>query len=135
MRTRKVNKWCFNLLVFCLQRLISAVVSRTLGEISILTIAADITLVLILASQVIINADLRQDRSWSVADADVPSPSADSAAVYVRALLGAAPPLSAPQARVSGRAVPGHRTAACGRSVALLRDDPNRLITERGTGS
>jgi hypothetical protein len=74
--TRKVIQLGADLLTFCVPGMIAIIARLVLADISILTaviVTAEFTLVLILAMQIVVNADLTRDRSWSVADDDVPS--------------------------------------------------------------
>jgi hypothetical protein len=75
-RGRKVIQLGVDLLIFCIPGMIAVAVRLVRADVSILIAAivtVEITLVLILALQIVVNADLHRDGSWSVADAAVPA--------------------------------------------------------------
>jgi hypothetical protein len=81
-RSRKIIQLCADLLTFCAPGLIAILARLMLGEISILTmviVTVEISLVLILAAQIIVNADLIRDRLWSESDDDILSGTRDPA--------------------------------------------------------
>lgn len=81
-RSRKIIQLCTDLLTFCVPGLIAILARLMLADSSILTtviVTVEITLVLILATQIVVNADLVRDRSWSVSNDDIISGTRDSA--------------------------------------------------------
>ncbi|GAA2668990.1 hypothetical protein [Actinoplanes palleronii] len=78
---RQILRRDVGLIEFCIPAIVAIIARPRRRHLSILTMVAvttEITLVLIPAAQTAINADLSQDRSWSVADVDVTTTSREA---------------------------------------------------------
>jgi hypothetical protein len=71
-RSRKVAQLFIDLMTFCLPG-IGALIIRSLSPnfriVTVMIVIAEVLLVLFLAQQILVNADLTRDRSWSATDA------------------------------------------------------------------
>jgi hypothetical protein len=81
-RSRKIIQLGADLMTFCVPGLIAIAARLTIASSSILTmviVAVEITLVVILGTQIVVNADLARDRPWSAADDDLLPATRDAA--------------------------------------------------------
>jgi hypothetical protein len=78
-RSRKVFQLAVDLTTFCFPGMIAILIRCIDGRFSIFTamiVTVETIMVLFLAQQILVYADLARDRSWSAADADAPASAA-----------------------------------------------------------